>query len=87
MELAQRIGPVARIDLCEEYRNLAATAIRHRHRHASKLAEMQPEDLSDGQLAETVRRLKAWLADRPALPVAPDSYLARQKAVGDEAGA
>ncbi len=77
MDLAQPIGPVARLNLREEYRELAATAIRLRHKHAVKLARTQPEDLDDGTLAEAVLRLTAWIAEQPPLPVDPDSYLAR----------
>lgn len=79
MDLAQRIGPVARFHLAEEYLDLAATAIRMRHKNARKLAATRPDDLSDGQLAETVLRLKAWIAEQPPLPVDPDSRRARQQ--------
>lgn len=79
MDLAHEIGPVDRYYLTEEYRELAAQAIRLRHKHAAKLAETRPEELSDGQLAGTVLRLKAWIAEQPPLPVDPDSYLARQR--------
>lgn len=77
MQLAGPLGPVARLHLCEEYRALAATAIRLRHRHARKLAVTAPEALGDGQLAETVLRLKGWILEQPPLPVDPDSYQAR----------
>ncbi len=80
MELAQPVGPVARYHLREEYRALAATAIRLRHKHARKLAETEPERLDDGVLAETVLRLKAWIAEQPPLPIDPDSYRARHGA-------
>lgn len=80
MELAQQIGAIARFHLNEEYRELAATAIRMRHKHALRLAETQPESLDDGVLAETVLRLKAWIAEQPPLPIDPDSYLARHGA-------
>ena len=79
MELVGLIGPVDRLWLLEEYRELAAQAIRHRHRHACKLVEMQPEKLSGGTLAETVLRLKAWIAEQPELPVDPNSWLARRQ--------
>lgn len=80
MELAQRIGPVARFHLAEEYRELAARAICLRHRNAVKLAAMEPESLSGGALAETVLRLKAWIAEQSPLPVDPDSHQARHGA-------
>lgn len=59
-----RLSPVARLDLCEEYRSLTATAIRLRHRNAQRLMEMAPEALEPDVLAETVRRLKAWILER-----------------------
>lgn len=77
MELARPLGPVARLTLRAEYRDLAATAIRLRHKHAAKLARTRPEDLDDGTLAEVVLRLTGWIAEQPPLPVDPDSYLAR----------
>jgi hypothetical protein len=77
MELAAPLSALDRFYLREEYRELAAQAIRQRHRHARKLVETEPESLSDGALAETVLRLKGWLADQPPLPVDPDSHQAR----------
>lgn len=77
MELARRIGPVDRYWLCQEYRELAATAIRMRHPSAAWLARHEPEALRDGVLAEAVLKLKAWVADRPPLPIDPDSHTAR----------
>lgn len=80
MELAARLGPLARLDLCEQYRDLAATAIRMRHKHAAKLARTVPESLDDGALAETVLRLTGWIAEQPPLDIDPDSHLARHGA-------
>jgi hypothetical protein len=76
MELAHRVSAVDRLEWRERYREAAARAIRHRHRHADKLAITRPEELSDEQLVETVMRLEGWLLERPPLPIEPDSWLA-----------
>lgn len=80
MQLAQPISPIVRLDMHEEYRELAALAIRHRHKSGWKLAHTRPESLADEQLAETILRLKGWLAEQPELPVHPDSWAARKGA-------
>ena len=85
MELAGPLDRFARFELSEQYRALASTALRMRHKHSAKLATTQPEDLDDGQLAETVLRLKAWIADQEELPIHPDSELARRARAADEA--
>ncbi len=80
MELARRISKLDRFHLSAEYITLAARAICLRHKHADKLAKTQPEDLTDGQLAETVLKLKAWVAEQPVPVPHPDSYRARHGA-------
>lgn len=71
--------PIERFWLCQEYRALASTAVRMRHKHAVKLAATRPEELTGEVLAATVLRLKGWIAEQPELPVDPDSVLARER--------
>lgn len=78
MELLHRVSAVDRLLWQERYIEAAAQAICHRHRHAAKLARTAPEELSDGQLVDTVMRLEAWLMEQLALPVDPDSWIARK---------
>lgn len=78
MELAHRVSAVDRLEWRERYREVAAQAIRHRHKHADKLAVTRPEDLADEQLLETVMRLDAWLLEQSPLPIDPDSWIAKR---------
>jgi hypothetical protein len=80
MELAQRIGPVARFYLNEEYIALAARAVYLRHPQGKKLVATRAEDLTDSQIAETVLKLKAWIAEQPVPVPHPDSHRARHGA-------
>ena len=50
-----------RFDLDEEYRVVAARAIRLRHPHAKRLVTLRPEDMPDDEnLIEVVLRLTRW---------------------------
>lgn len=80
MELANRVSPTDRLDLCERFRELAAQAICHRHAGAVWLAKVRPEDLDSAHLVELVMELDAWISEQPPLDVHPDSYQARQEA-------
>jgi len=44
----------------EEYTDLAAFAIRHRHEQAAWLVKHQAKDMNDTTLLEAIKRLKAW---------------------------
>jgi len=59
-----RLTPIQRLDLDEEYRDVAATAIELRHKHAIRLDQTKPESLDNRTLAVTVLRLKGWIAER-----------------------
>lgn len=59
-----RLTPCQRLDMMEEFQDLAGMAMRLRHKHAKKLAETRPETLDNRTLATAILRLKGWIAER-----------------------
>lgn len=66
----------------EMWLTVATEAILHRHPHAQwieKHSRGLPVPLKDAALEAAVERIGLWLADKPPLPIHPDSELARRQ--------
>jgi hypothetical protein len=79
---ASAVNRVERFRMEQMWLTVATEAILHRHPAAVWIADHSrglPIPLKDDALEAAVERIGLWLADRPDLPVDPDSALARQR--------